>query len=154
MGRLPRGVHTNIPRAMQQEANANEPNNAAITLFMRLNVAHDPNESFLGFVLRRPAGPGVDDELPYHNNDTMTAIRPISDLRNKTQEISDLVHESDQPVFITKNGVGDMVVLSIAAWERDQARWELYRQLEESEADWKIGARGITLAAMKKKLKR
>ncbi len=84
----------------------------------------------------------------------MTAIRPISDLRNKTQEISDLVHESDQPVFITKNGVGDMVVLSLAAWERQEARWELYRQLEESEADWRIGARGITLAAMKKKLKR
>ena len=84
----------------------------------------------------------------------MPAIRPISDLRNKTQEISDLVHESDQPVFITKNGVGDMVVLSLAAWEREQERWGLYRQLEESEADWKSGARGITLAAMKKKLKR
>ncbi len=84
----------------------------------------------------------------------MPAIRPISDLRNKTQEISDLVHESDQPVFITKNGVGDMVVLSLAAWEREQARWELYRQLEESEADWKRGARGITLTAMKKRLKR
>lgn len=84
----------------------------------------------------------------------MPAIRPISDLRNKTQEISDLVHEHDQPVFITRNGVGDMVVLSLAAWEREQARWELYRQLEESEADWKRGARGVTLAAMKKRLKR
>ncbi len=84
----------------------------------------------------------------------MPAIRPISDLRNKTQEISDLVHESDEPVFITRNGVGDMVVLSLAAWEREQARWELYRQLEESEADWKAGSRGVTLAAMKKRLKR
>ena len=84
----------------------------------------------------------------------MPAIRPISDLRNKTQEISDLVHESDEPVFITKNGVGDMVVLSLAAWEREQSRWQLYRQLEESEADWKAGARGVTLAAMKKRLKR
>ena len=84
----------------------------------------------------------------------MTAIRPISDLRNKTQEISDLCHKGDQPVFITKNGVGDMVVMSLAAWEREQARWELYRLLEESEADFKRGARGITLAAMRKRLKK
>lgn len=84
----------------------------------------------------------------------MTAIRPISDLRNKTQEISDLVHKHDEPVFITRNGVGDMVVMSLAAYERTQARLELYRLLDESEADFARGERGITLAAMKKKLKR
>ena len=84
----------------------------------------------------------------------MTTIRPISDLRNKTQEISELVHESDEPVFITKNGAGDMVVMSLAAYERDQGRLELYRLLEESEADLARGGRGVTLKALRRRLKR
>jgi prevent-host-death family protein len=40
--------------------------------------------------------------------------RPISDLRNKTQEISKRVHQSDEPVFITKNGLVEMVVMRLA----------------------------------------
>ena len=52
----------------------------------------------------------------------MPTIRPISDLRNKAREISKLCHESGDPVFITKNGEGDLVVMSLAAYERDQAR--------------------------------
>ena len=84
----------------------------------------------------------------------MTAIRPISDLRNKTQEISDLCHESDEPVFITRNGVGDMVVMSLAAWEREKARMELYRLLEVAEAEHSRGERGTTLKALRKRMKR
>lgn len=84
----------------------------------------------------------------------MPAIRPISDLRNKTQEISELCHQSDEPVFITRNGVGDMVVMSVAAWEREQARLDLYRRLEEAEADFDRGERGTTLKALRKRLKR
>ena len=43
----------------------------------------------------------------------MPQIRPISDLRNKFTEISRIVHEDKEPVFLTKNGYGDMVVMSI-----------------------------------------
>jgi prevent-host-death family protein len=43
----------------------------------------------------------------------MPQIRPISDLRNKFAEISRIVHEDKEPVFLTRNGVGDMVVMSI-----------------------------------------
>ena len=42
----------------------------------------------------------------------MPQIRPISDLRNKFTEISWIVHEDKEPVFLTKNGYGDMVVMS------------------------------------------
>ena len=42
----------------------------------------------------------------------MPIIKPISDLRNKTNQISELVHKSHEPVFITKNGEGDMVLMS------------------------------------------
>lgn len=84
----------------------------------------------------------------------MPTIRPISDLRNKTQEISDLVHKSDEPVFITRNGVGDMVVMSLAAWEREQARMDLHRLLEQSESDFARGDRGVTPASLRKRLRR
>ena len=83
----------------------------------------------------------------------MPTIRPISDLRNKAHEISKLCHESGEPVFITKNGEGDLVVMSVAAYERDVARLELYRLLDESEADERAGDRGISLRELRKCLK-
>ena len=50
----------------------------------------------------------------------MKMIRPVSDLRNNFAEISRIVHETAQPVFLTKNGFGDMVVLSMEAYENLQ----------------------------------
>ena len=64
----------------------------------------------------------------------MPVIRPISDLRNSSNEISEFCRSSREPVFITKNGVGDMVVLSIEMYERQQAKLELYAKLAEAEA--------------------
>ena len=46
----------------------------------------------------------------------MPQIRPITDLRN-TNEISEICHARQEPVFITKNGYGDLVVMSIEAYE-------------------------------------
>ena len=48
----------------------------------------------------------------------MPQIRPISDLRNNFAEISRIVHNSDEPVFLTKNGYGDMVVMSVELFEK------------------------------------
>ena len=73
--------------------------------------------------------------LPELRRDKRVArIRPISDLRNKARDLSRLCHESGEPVYITKNGQGDMVLMSLAAYERLQARLELYRLLDEAEA--------------------
>lgn len=85
---------------------------------------------------------------------TSARIRPISDLRNKTHEIEEICHSSDQPVFITKNGEGDLVVMSLAAYERDRARLELYRVLDEAETDVRAGDRGVSVATMRKRLTR
>lgn len=84
----------------------------------------------------------------------MPIIRPISDLRNKFREISDLVHETEEPVFITRDGRGDMVVMSMATWELQQARAELHQLLDEDEADIRKGDRGVTVSAVRKLLKR
>lgn len=46
----------------------------------------------------------------------MPQIRPITDLRNIT-EISELCHAKKEPLFITKNGYGDLVVMSIETYE-------------------------------------
>lgn len=46
----------------------------------------------------------------------MPQIRPITDLRNTT-EISDICHATREPVFITKNGYGDLVIMSMEAYE-------------------------------------
>lgn len=65
----------------------------------------------------------------------MPNIRPVSDLRNKFKQISEVCHEDDEPVFLTKNGRGDMVVMSIEHYERQQALLELYKKLGEAEKE-------------------
>lgn len=65
----------------------------------------------------------------------MNLIRPVSDLRNNFAEISKTVHETAQPVFLTKNGYGDMVVLSMEAFENMQFESEVYFKLQEAERE-------------------
>ena len=74
----------------------------------------------------------------------MPHIRPISDLRNRAHEISDLCHKERQPVFITKNGKGDMVVMSQADYERIHSLLELYHKLGEAEMLDAAGEQGIS----------
>ena len=62
----------------------------------------------------------------------MPQIRPITDLRNTT-EISEICHQSHEPIFITKNGYGDLVVMSIESYERQLAKVTLYSKLAEAE---------------------
>ena len=68
----------------------------------------------------------------------MKSIRPVSDLRNNFAEISKTVHETQQPVFLTKNGYGDMVVLSMEAYENLQFESEVYCKLQEAEKEAQI----------------
>lgn len=67
----------------------------------------------------------------------MPHIRPISDLRNSFADISRMVHESSEPIFLTKNGYGDMVVMSIEAYERKLFESEVYFKLKEAELEAK-----------------
>lgn len=64
----------------------------------------------------------------------MPIIRPISDLRNNFNQIAEICHKEGQPVFMTKNGQGDLVVMSLALYEKQQAILELYHKLGEAEA--------------------
>lgn len=61
----------------------------------------------------------------------MPIIRPSSDLRNKYNEISTLCHKTQSPVYITKNGAGDLAVMSIELYELLTDKYELYKELEK-----------------------
>ncbi|QAT39797.1 type II toxin-antitoxin system prevent-host-death family antitoxin [Clostridium sp. JN-9] len=61
----------------------------------------------------------------------MPAIRPSSDLRNKYTEISNFCHKYKEPIFITKNGQGDLAVMSIETYEKLIGKFELYKLLDE-----------------------
>ncbi len=74
----------------------------------------------------------------------MPLIRPISDLRNRSSEISEICHSEDQPIFITKKGKGDLVVMSQAHYERLHSLLELYQKLGEAEALDAVGEQGVT----------
>jgi prevent-host-death family protein len=74
----------------------------------------------------------------------MPIIKPISDLRNHFTEISFECHEKEEPVFLTKNGKGDLVVMSIEEYERIQGKLEIYSKLGEAEALSNAGEKGIT----------
>lgn len=67
----------------------------------------------------------------------MPQIRPISDLRNNFADISRTVHEIAEPIYLTKNGYGDMVVMSIEAFEKLILDNEILIKLKEAEFESK-----------------
>ncbi len=69
----------------------------------------------------------------------MPTIRSSTDLRNHYNEISTLCHESTEPVYITKNGRGDLAVMSMESYEQLTGRIELYGLLLEGLDDVKAG---------------
>lgn len=68
----------------------------------------------------------------------MPRIIPIKDLKN-TASISEMVREADEPIYITKNGYGDMVIMSIEMYENTMKRLNMYRDLELSEREIESG---------------
>ncbi|MBO4859644.1 MAG: type II toxin-antitoxin system Phd/YefM family antitoxin [Treponema sp.] len=66
----------------------------------------------------------------------MPKIVPIRDLKNTTA-ISTLCHEEDEPIFVTKNGYGDMVLMSMETYEKKLFLANVYEKLEEAKQDMK-----------------
>ena len=83
----------------------------------------------------------------------MPQIIPIKDLKN-TSEIPELCHKSDEPIYITKNGYGDMVIMSIDIYEQTMKQLKIYRELEISErqiSEGKTRDARESLTAMRKR---
>ena len=68
----------------------------------------------------------------------MPKIIPIKDLKN-TSEISDMCHKAAEPIYVTKNGYGDMVIMSMETYESTMRQIAMYRDIEISEKQIKAG---------------
>ena len=69
----------------------------------------------------------------------MPQIIPIKDLKN-TAEISEMCHKTNEPIYVTKNGYGDMVIMSMEVYEKQRQREQIYRDLEIAEEQIEQGA--------------
>ena len=65
----------------------------------------------------------------------MPVICPVTDLETRLSEITKVVHETHEPVFLTNNGYGDMVVMSMNIWEEMNFENEIYQKLIEAQAE-------------------
>lgn len=68
----------------------------------------------------------------------MPQIIPIKDLKN-TSEISDMCHKMEEPIYVTKNDYGDMVIMSMESYETMMGKFNLYRDIEISEKQIEAG---------------
>ena len=66
----------------------------------------------------------------------MPNIKQSTDLRNNYNEISSFCHQTGEPIFITKNGCEDLVIMSINSFNKFIEKYELYKLLEQSESDF------------------
>ena len=62
----------------------------------------------------------------------MPHIIPIRDLKN-TSDVSQMCHKLNEPVFITKNGYGDMVIMSMDAYEKNMFINDVFKKLSDGE---------------------
>ena len=68
----------------------------------------------------------------------MPTIIPIKDLKD-TSRVSELCHRTDEPIYVTKNGYGDMVLMSMDLFETMRRKWDVYSEIELSEAQIRQG---------------
>ena len=73
----------------------------------------------------------------------MSTIRPISELRNNFNDVANTCNEEGE-VFITRNGYGAYVLMTIEAYEEQKARLSLYHKLNEAEAQLQSGAEALS----------
>ena len=84
----------------------------------------------------------------------MPIIKSISSLRHRTREIASICHKKDEPVYLTTNGEGDLVVMTIDHYERLIAQVDLFERLGVAQAQSAARKKGITHRQMITKLRR
>ena len=89
-----------------------------------------------------------------YRTNIMPVIKPISDLRNKSSEISRLAHATDEPIFITRNGEGDMVVMSLTHYAKMKKKLELLHKLSVAQAHRAAGDGGKPLAQVVREIRK
>ena len=80
-------------------------------------------------------------------------IKPSASLRNDYSSISKLAKETKEPIYITKNGEGDMVLMSIDAFEKREQILQLRAKVLQAEQERLSGAETISISEAKKRLR-
>ncbi|MCL2574315.1 MAG: type II toxin-antitoxin system Phd/YefM family antitoxin [Defluviitaleaceae bacterium] len=80
-------------------------------------------------------------------------IKPSTALRNEYNSISELCKEKQEPIFLTKNGEGDLVVMSIEAYKYREEMLDIREKLLSAEAGRLSGAKTYTVAEVSEKLR-
>lgn len=83
----------------------------------------------------------------------MPIIKSISSLRHQTREIALLCHEKNEPVYLTTNGEGDLVVMTIEHYEQLNAKVDLFGKLGVAQTQAAEGKKGITHKQMMSRLR-
>jgi prevent-host-death family protein len=84
----------------------------------------------------------------------MPIIEPLSELRTNTTKIARLAHSEPEPIYITKNGYADLVVLSVEEYEQRLAKLEVYDKLAVSQAEVASGKKLLPLEEVFAKYKK
>jgi prevent-host-death family protein len=84
----------------------------------------------------------------------MPVIKPLSELRQRPNAIARLARESREPVFLTRNGKGDLVVMSMEQYTSLHSRLTLYQELQLAEESRARGDKGKTLSGITRKLRK
>lgn len=80
-------------------------------------------------------------------------IKASAALRNEYSKISELARETKEPIYITKNGEGDMVLMSVEAFEKREQILELRAKVLQAEQERIDGARTKSIAEARKELR-
>ena len=83
----------------------------------------------------------------------MPTIRPLTDFQTHTDEILKICLKEEQPIFLTKNGHGRLVVMSQNYFEKMQAMTRLYARLDEAEKLAEAGDKGISHKEMMRRVR-
>lgn len=81
-------------------------------------------------------------------------IKPSAAIRKNYNEISKICKTTKEPVFLTKNGEGDLVVMDIAAFSQRESMLRLREQLVAAEEDRLAGSKGFSIAQIERKMKK
>ena len=81
----------------------------------------------------------------------MPIIRPLSEFQTRTDELLKSCQEHDQPIFLTENGYGSVVLMNQTVFDRMQVMMDLRNKLDEAKRSKALGDKGITIAELRRR---
>ncbi len=74
----------------------------------------------------------------------MPHIHPVAELKNNLEHLAKICHSENEPVYLTRKGHGELVLMSLAGYQQIQAKLELYQKLDEAEAESKTSKKRLS----------